>query len=293
MPVTARQLRRRVDPLRVRALRVLAGAPAPCRIARVPYPGAAETRHTLVSGIAGSGRTALISDLVRQIRRRGERCVIYDKTGACTGAFFDSGRDVLLSPLDVRMPRWAPFFDARGPRDFDAMAEALIAQPQSAVDPIGVTAARQVFSNAAAVLWRRGETNNRALVEHLLKSDLADLANAMTGSVARSILDPANREMALSVRAMLTANLGTLDMLPDTGAAFSIRRWLAEGREDSCLFLAAPGDRQGSAKGLICAWLEIAVDALLSLEIGAEEMSEKRCARCPRTALTVCMTGTP
>ena len=91
----------------------LAGAPAPYRIAGVPYPERTETQHTIVSGTTGSGKTVLISDLVQQIRQRGDRCVIYDKMGSYTQAFFDPDRDVLLNPLDARAPRWTPFFEAR------------------------------------------------------------------------------------------------------------------------------------------------------------------------------------
>ena len=45
------------------------------------------------------------------------------------------------------------------------------------------------------------------LVDHLLKTDLTALAEAMEGTVAQSIVDPDNPKTALSVRAMLTANL--------------------------------------------------------------------------------------
>ena len=37
----------------------------------------------------------------------------------------------------------------------------------------------------------------------------------MEGTVAQSIVDPDNPKTALSVRAMLTANLGALEFLPD------------------------------------------------------------------------------
>ena len=79
-------------------------------------PERAETRHTTVSGTTGSGKAVLISDLVAQIRARGERCVIYDEMGSYTAAFFDARRDVLLNPLDARAPRWAPFYEARNPK---------------------------------------------------------------------------------------------------------------------------------------------------------------------------------
>ncbi len=265
---TARQLKRRIRPAHRAIWGVFAESAAekPHRIAGVPYPKRAETRHTIISGTTGSGKTVLISDLVSQIRDRGERCVIYDKMGGYTRAFHDPSRDVLLNPLDARSPRWSPFFEARGPRDFDTMAAALIPQQKDTVDPFWVTAARQLFSNGAGVLHQKGVTENRILVEHLLKTDLSDLAKAMEGTVAQSIVDPDNPKTALSVRAMLTANIGALEFLSDTGNPFSIREWTADDREEGFLFLTSRGDQHASLRGLISTWLEIAVNTMLSLE---------------------------
>ena len=264
--VTAKELRGRVEPLARRAVRGIGGLAAPYRIAGVPYPERAETQHTIVSGTTGSGKTVLISDIVEQIRRKGERCVIYDKMGSYTRAFFDPDRDVLLNPLDARAPRWSPFYEARSPRDFDMMAAALIPQQKDTVDPFWVTAARQLFSNGAGVLWGQGETKNRALVEHLLKTDLSELAEAMEDTVAQSIVDPQNPKTALSVRAMLTANIGAMEVLADSGKPFSIRDWIGDGRDGGFLFMTSRGDQHASLRGLISTWLEIAVNSLLSLE---------------------------
>ena len=244
----------------------------PCRAqVQTPYrgaspgPSAPRRQHTIVSGTTGSGKTVLISDLVAQIRERGERCILYDKMGSYTRAFFDPARDVLMNPLDARAPRWSPFLEARTPRDFDTMAAALIPQQKDTVDPFWVTAARQLFANGAGVLWKRGVTENRILVEHLLKTELTSLAEAMEGTVAQSIVDPENPKTALSVRAMLTAHLGALECLPDTGKPFSIREWVEREDEAGFLFLTSRGDQHASLRGLISTWLEIAVNALLSL----------------------------
>ncbi|MDE0355902.1 MAG: type IV secretion system DNA-binding domain-containing protein [Deltaproteobacteria bacterium] len=265
---TARQLRRRVQPLseRLATAVVPAARRASCRIAGIPWPRRAETQHTIVSGTTGSGKTVLISDLVAQVRARGERCIVYDKMGTYTRSFFDPARDVLMNPLDARAPRWSPFYEARTSRDFDMMAAALIPQQKDTVDPFWVTAARQLFSNGAGVLWTQGVTENRRLVEDLLKTELSELAEAMEGTVAQSIVSPDNPKTALSVRAMLTAHLGALEFLPDTGEPFSIRDWVGREDEKGFLFLTSRGDQHASLRGLISTWLEIAVNALLSLQ---------------------------
>ena len=265
--VTAGELRRRLQSPHARLLARLPGGRRlrPYSIAGIPYPERTETQHTIVSGTTGSGKTVLISDLVAQIRERGERCVIYDKMGSYTRSFFDPARDVLLNPLDARAPRWSPFLEARNPRDFDMMAAALIPQQKDTVDPFWVTAARQLFSNGAGVLRQKGITENRVLVDHLLKTDLTALAEAMEGTVAQSIVDPDNPKTALSVRAMLTANVSALEFLPDSGTPFSIREWISDEARGGFLFLTSRGDQHASLRGLISTWLEIAVNAMLSL----------------------------
>ena len=264
---SAQALARRVTPLfsRLGGRFFPAARKSKPRIAGVPWPERAERQHTIVSGTTGSGKTVLISDLVAQIRERGERCILYDKMGSYTRAFLDPARDVLMNPLDARAPRWSPFLEARTSRDFDTMAAALIPQQKDTVDPFWVTAARQLFANGAGVLWKRGVTKNSVLVEHLLKTELTSLAEAMEGTVAQSIVDPENPKTALSVRAMLTAHLGALECLPDTGKPFSIREWVEREDEAGFLFLTSRGDQHASLRDLISTWLEIAVNALLSL----------------------------
>ena len=147
------------------------------------------------------------------------------------------------------------------------MAAALIPQQKDTVDPVlGHRRPATLFSNGAGVLWRKGETTNRALVEHLLKTDLSDLAKAMEDTVAQSIVDPQNPKTALSVRAMLTANIGAMEVLADSGTPFSIREWVSGGYDSGFLFLTSRGDQHASLRGLISTWLEIAVNSMLSLE---------------------------
>ena len=263
---SAKELKRRTLPWwRRPLLRYRPPEVQPYRIARIPWPKGAERFHTIVSGTTGSGKTVLISDLVEQIRSRGERCVIYDKMGSYTETFFDPRQDVLLNPLDGRTPRWSPFLEARTARDFVTMADALIPRQKDAADPFWITAARQLFSRGAAVLWQRGETRNRVLVDLLLKTELSELAEAMEATVAQSIVDPANPKTALSVRAMLTANIGAMEVLPDEGDPFSIRKWIEREDGRGFLFLTSRGDQHASLRGLISTWLETAVNALLSL----------------------------
>ena len=199
--------------------------------AGIPYPERTETQHTIVSGTTGSGKTVLISDLVSQIRARGERCVIYDKMGSYTRAFFDPERDVLMNPLDARAPRWSPFLEARNPRDFDMMAAALIPQQKDTVDPFWVTAARQLFSNGAGgVLEEGGDRATRSW--STTAQDRPDRARQGHGRHGRAVDrrsgEPEDR--ALGAR-HADRPPRRWSSCPIPGKPFSIRDWISQDED--------------------------------------------------------------
>ena len=223
----------------------------PCRIAGIPWPKRAETQHTIVSGTTGSGKTVLISDLVAQIRARG-------------GALHRLRQDgnlyaVLLRPRQRRAhepagrPRSSLVAVLRGEDAARLRHDGRRPYPAAEGtpwDPFWVTAARQLFSNGAgSALDTEGDREPEAR-----RGPAQDRAVGVGGSdgggtVAQSIVSPDNPKTALSVRAMLTAHLGALEFLPDTGAPFSIRDWVGREDETGFLFLTSRGDQHASLRG--------------------------------------------
>ena len=84
----------------------------PYTIAGVPYPWRAEQSHTMIVGTTGTGKSTAMKDLLRQIKSRGDRAVVFDLTGTYVEGFYDRRTDVLLNPFDSRCPAWSPFADA-------------------------------------------------------------------------------------------------------------------------------------------------------------------------------------
>jgi len=232
------------------------------RIAGIRYPKEARRGHTLVVGAAGSGRQALIADLVAGIRARGGRCIVLDRTGKYTRRLFDPARDTLLNPLDARAAAWSPSCDARGRCDFEAMAAALIPDPADAGGAAAALAARQLFVEAAEALRREGDTGNGALIDLLLDPGPGALARTLEGTAAWTALAQMGSEVLTGGRALLRHHLAALRFAP--GGDFSIRDWVARG--DGLLFLASPDDPYGRLRGLVSAWLEIALGPMLSLD---------------------------
>jgi hypothetical protein len=216
------------------------------KIANAIYPIGTETLHTIITGASGTGKTVLITDLIQQIRKNGDRAIIYDRMGAFVSKFyneeiiddkidrtikddnilpnrkqelidmFELERDTILNPLDERSPYWSVFNEARSSIDFDNIASALIPEGASNIDPFWNSAARILFSSVANKLKEIGKTSNKDLIDKLLTINLMEAAQLVKGTPAQAIIDENNPKTALSVMAMISTNLRALTTLRDT-----------------------------------------------------------------------------
>jgi Type IV secretion-system coupling protein DNA-binding domain len=85
-----------------------------------------EPEHFLMMGDTGTGKSSLIRQLLKQVSRRQETAIIYDPTLEYVAQFFDPGRgDVILNPLDARMPYWSPSDEMLDFTEADTLAEPL------------------------------------------------------------------------------------------------------------------------------------------------------------------------
>ena len=113
-----------------------------CDGTRVRVPREQESAHFLIMGETEAGRPSLIRQILTQVEGRGETAIVYDPALEYTAQFYDPGRgDVILNPLDARMPYWSPCDEVR----HEAEAE-------------GVAAALNRASNALKLLPRKEET---------------------------------------------------------------------------------------------------------------------------------------
>jgi hypothetical protein len=75
----------------------------------VRVPRAIESSHFLIMGDSGTGKSALIRQLLQQVDARGETAIVYDPAREYTPQFYTRKRgDLILNPLDARSPYWNP-----------------------------------------------------------------------------------------------------------------------------------------------------------------------------------------
>jgi len=235
-------------------------------LAGTPIVKGSETSNILVTGSPGTGKSVMIRELIKQIREKGDRAIIYSSSGEFIEQFYREDKDTILNPLDARCPAWNVWAECKGPPDFDSLAASLIPESTSSSDPFWTMAPRMLFSSVAMKLASAGNTSNRELLNTLLSLELDQVASIVRGTIGSTLLAEGAEKTALSVRASLAPYIGPLKYLKDSDAPFSIKQWVAKEEGDSCIFISSRSDQRDILKPLISLWLDIATSAIMSLE---------------------------
>jgi type IV conjugative transfer system coupling protein TraD len=235
------------------------------KIANLSMPKNFECRHTLIHGTTGSGKSVCIRELLDQIRKRGDRAIIYDKGCGYISAYYREKTDIILNPLDERTASWHLWNECRDSTDFDSLAAALMPLPTGAVDPFWINAARTIFAAAARQMKKQDDCSMINLLKSLLTADLATMENFLRGTEAETLVSEKIEKTAVSIKSVLATYLKSLKYVKDEENPFSIRRWVQDDTQSNWLFISSLSDRHETLKPLISMWLDLAANALMSL----------------------------
>jgi type IV conjugative transfer system coupling protein TraD len=224
-------------------------------------------------GTTGSGKSTVLKDLLRQARARGDRAVIFDLTGSFVETFYESGRDILLNPLDVRCPRWSIFQECADRVELHSAARALIPSDGGRSDPFWIDAARLLLVEACLKLIDEKKTTNADLYHEIMTSVIRDLHEKLAGTVAGPLTEPEAKRMAESIRAVLNANAQAIRLLPRKGEAFSIRKWVQEDDgSGGFLFIGCKITNLDTLRSLMTLWYDTAIHALMDKPPAADRL---------------------
>lgn len=113
----------------------------------VRVPRERESSHFLMIGDTGAGKSSLIRQILMQVEERGETAIVYDPALEYTPQFYEPGRgDVILNPLDARMPYWSPCDEVRHEAEAEGLAAALF-KDDPRTNPFFVMVPRQIFAH--------------------------------------------------------------------------------------------------------------------------------------------------
>lgn len=240
----------------------------PIKIAGIPYPKDHEKTHTLITGASGTGKTVAISDLIDQVRKKGQKAIIYDKMGVYVERFYDPKKDILLNPLDIRSANWNLLKECDKSSTLDTIAKAFIPAAKSN-DPFWDNAARIVFSETLNYLRKKGKTGNQSLQDVYFGSDQTEFNHIIKSSgILSKILAKDNDRTTGSILSVMISYVRCLKHLSSDNNSqnFSLKNWIEDDTKDGFLFISSSANQHETLKPLISVFFELAINNLLSLK---------------------------
>jgi type IV secretory pathway TraG/TraD family ATPase VirD4 len=224
----------------------------------VAIPRALESSHVLIMGDSGTGKSALVRQLLCQFEARGDTAIVYDPALEYTPQFFTPERgDVILNPLDARSPSWSPGNELR--HDAEALTLATSLFPDRANEnPFFVEGPRRIFAHLLTFRPTAEE-----LASWLCHDE--ELDRRVVGTPYASIIDRQAPPQRSGVLASLNMVADTLKLLPSPSQATS--RWsaLAWARErQGWLFLTSTPETRTRLVPLTSLWLDMLVLRLMN-----------------------------
>ncbi len=226
------------------------------RILRVPY--ATEASHFLIVGDTGSGKSSLIRQMLEQIEGRGESAIVYDPAREYTPQFYRPERgDVILNPLDQRMPYWSPGEEVRHEAEALTLAASLF--PDRPNDNRFFTRGpREVFAHLltfnptpAELAW---------WMSHDEEIDRRVQGTDVASTISQSA--PAQREGVLAELKMVANVFKLLPSEKETKQRWNTLEWSKERR--GWLFLPSTPESRERLAPLMSLWLDTLVLRLMN-----------------------------
>jgi len=234
------------------------------KIGKLNLPKNFEIRHVLLHGTQGTGKSALLREILDQIRKRKERALVYDK-GNTFIPHYARDNDIIMNMLDERTPDWSIWGECRDFADYDSLAAGLIPMPKQVQDPFWVTGARLVFAASAYQMRNDQDRSMFKLLKTLLSGDFSSMAKLLKGTEAEAFTSEKIEKTVLGIKAMIAIYARYLKYLKEGKNNFSIKDWVEKESQDSWIFFSSSGSKHETLKPLITTWLDIAVNALMSL----------------------------
>jgi len=239
---------------------------SPVMLGGVPITENAMTRHFLVAGTTGSGKSVLFQNFLDAEERTARGFVIDNGYGLLQRYYSSRRGDAILNPLDQRCEDWSPFAELEGPEDATMIACSLIPERGEGPGSEWVSYAQALCSCLLRRLGETGMATNREFYRLATSASVEELQPILAGTEAASMLDKGADKMFGGARGIMNVQLRGFDQLdPDAGkGGFSIRKLVRDGR--GWLFLPYLDSQRKYLKNLIAAWADMAILAAMERE---------------------------
>ena len=240
-------------------------------VGNLPLIKDAETRHILVTGSTGCGKTNLFDNILPQIRARRNKAIIIDIKGKYVAKYYNPATDFIFNPFDARSINWDIWADCQTEAQYDAFAHSIISDKKNQYDDVWDKSSRIVLVETLKKLASNGKASIDEIFKKIDEMKLSELELFYHDTSAAKLISKDAEKTTFSILMNLVASITPLRYLKDisTGGTekFSIRDWINnKDNNNSWLFITARADQLDSIRALMSAAIDTALNAALSLE---------------------------
>lgn len=225
----------------------------------IRIPARAEAQHMQIIGDTGAGKSALMFQVLRQVRSRGDSAIVYDPAREFVKRFYDPTRgDVILNPLDQRCPYWGPAEELRSRSEAKALAVSLFQPPQDRKGEFFIESPQKIF----AFLMAYGPTPDE-LVQWMSNPDEID--RRLKGTEHAHLIDPKAHQQRAGVLGSLGLVADSLRLLPKKGEGngeWTATEWVE--KRQGWIFLTSRAAEREALRPLQSLWIDWLVLRLLN-----------------------------
>lgn len=237
---------------------------SPYHIAEVPLVKGSEPLNIALTGAQGVGKSQTFHSLMRQVRSKSKKAVIYDPTGAFTSEFFREGKDVLMNPFDVRSPAWNVWSEIKNAMHYETIANGLIPSPIGNENPFFSEGGRLVLKTVFKILESENRMTNQDLYESIVANDFNGVHALVKDTPAEKYINPKTEKTSINLLMTLQNKLECFEYLDDTGERFSIRDWMLSD-DDSWMFIRTSEEARDVLKPIMSLWVNTIIKTAVSL----------------------------
>ena len=243
------------------------------RIGDISLVKDSETRHFIVTGSTGSGKTNFFHNLLPQVESQNRPAIVIDQTGEMIAKYYNQNRgDIIFNPFDARGKRWDFWTDCSSEEEIERFSKILFSfnrkKSGSNNDPFWEQSAETVFN--ACVGYQKTQSPSIEQLTHLVRhSSREELKMKLQNTDAGRYFDKDNKTTACSILSVLSTITKPLKCLKDanTDNSFSLKKYFQNIDNGAWLFLSSKPSSREITQALTACLVELSFNLLLDIGI--------------------------